>query len=158
MRTWLMKSEPEEFSIDDLKKMVSAPWEGVRNYQARNFMLKDMEVGDLVLFYHSSVQPPGIAGLAKISKNAVPDPSSWDKKSPYYDPRSTPERPLWFMVEVSYVEKSPRFISLDQLRSNPKLSSLMVIRRGMRLSIQPVEKTHFIEVLQMGGFKTDPCL
>jgi predicted RNA-binding protein with PUA-like domain len=147
-RFWLMKTEPDVFSIDDLKKKKNAPWDGVRNYQARNFM-KNMKVGDLVLFYHSSVVPPGIAGLARVSREAFPDPTSWDIKSDYFDPRSTSAKPLWFMVEVEFVKKFPKLVLLDQLKSRPDLEGMLVVKRGMRLSVQPVEKKHFEIILKI---------
>lgn len=152
-----MKSEPDVFSIDHLKKRGQAEWDGVRNFQARNFMKNDMKVNDFVLFYHSNANPPGVAGLARVCKSAVPDYTSWDPKSEYFDPRSKPEKPLWFMVHVEYVEKAPRFVPLDELKATPLLEDMMVIRRGMRLSIQPVKSAHFQEVLRLGRFKTNPC-
>ena len=102
MQYWLMKSEPDVFSIDDLKKQKQTTWDGVRNYQARNFMMNDMQVGDLVLFYHSNAKPPGIAGLATVSKKAEPDPTQFDKKSEYFDPKATKEKPRWFCVKVKF--------------------------------------------------------
>ena len=102
---WLMKSEPNTYSIDDLKKDAKTIWDGVRNYQARNFMMRDMQVGDTVLFYHSSADPSGVSGIAKVSRKALPDPTQFDKKSKYYDPKSTKEKPRWYCVEVSYQEK-----------------------------------------------------
>ncbi len=144
-----MKTEPDVFSIDALKKMKRAPWDGVRNFQARNFM-KSMKAGDLILFYHSSTNPPGVSGLARVSKEAFPDHTSWDKKSSYYDPRSTKEKPLWFMVEVEFMEKFPHYTTLDEIRGEPRLQKMMVIRRGMRLSIQPVTKDDFEVVVKLG--------
>jgi predicted RNA-binding protein with PUA-like domain len=145
-----MKTEPDVFSIDTLQKMKRAPWDGVRNFQARNFMKTDMKVGDQILFYHSSTTPPGVAGLARVSKEAFPDHTSWEKKSPYYDPRSTPDKPLWFMVEVEFVEKFPHYVTLDEIRGNPRLQKMLVLRRGMRLSIQPVGKEEFGVIVAKG--------
>jgi predicted RNA-binding protein with PUA-like domain len=145
-----MKTEPDVFSIDRLKQMKRAPWDGVRNFQARNFMKNDMKVGDLILFYHSSTEPPGVAGLARVAKEAFPDYTSWDKKSSYYDPRSSKEKPLWFMVEVEFVEKFPHYVTLDEIRGNPRLQKMMVIRRGMRLSIQPVSEADFNMIAKAG--------
>jgi predicted RNA-binding protein with PUA-like domain len=142
-RYWLMKSEPDVFSIDDLKQKKTTLWDGVRNYQARNFMMKEMQLGDLVLFYHSNAVPPGIAGLAKISHLAQPDPSQFDKKSEYYDPKATSEKPRWFGVKVEFVEKFKALIPLDDLRKNKALQNMLVIKKGQRLSIQPVTKTEF---------------
>jgi predicted RNA-binding protein with PUA-like domain len=147
---WLMKSEPESYSIDDLKRDKKTHWDGVRNYQARNFMRDQMKVGDMVLFYHSSAEPPGVAGLAQISKNAYPDPTAWDPKDHHYDPKSDPGNPSWFMVDLKFVGKFSRFVSLSDLRANPKLKDLLVLKRGMRLSIQPVEKSHFEIIQKMG--------
>lgn len=148
-----MKSEPDVFSIDNLAKMKRAPWDGVRNYQARNFM-KDMKVGDLILFYHSSCEPPGVAGVARVNKEAFPDHTSWDPKSDYYDPKSKPDKPLWYMVEVEYVEKAPRFVTLEEIKGAPSLLGMLVIRRGMRLSVQPVEERHFEDILKRGHCQT----
>jgi predicted RNA-binding protein with PUA-like domain len=145
-----MKTEPDVFSIDRLKQMKRAPWDGVRNFQARNFMKNDMKVGDLILFYHSSTEPPGVAGLARVAKEAFPDYTSWDKKSSYYDPRSSKEKPLWFMVEIEFVEKFPHYVTLDEIRGNPRLQKMMVIRRGMRLSIQPVSEADFNMIAKAG--------
>ena len=148
---WLMKSEPESYSIDDLKRDKKTHWDGVRNYQVRNFMRDQMKVGDMVLFYHSSAEPPGVAGLAQISKTAYPDPTAWDPKDHHYDPKSDPKNPTWLMVDVKFVEKFPQFVSLSDLRANPKLKGLLVLKRGMRLSVQPVEKLHFEIIRKMGG-------
>ena len=138
MRYWLMKSEPDEFGIDDLVRDKSTPWFGVRNFQARNFMRNDMQVGDLVFFYHSSCPEPGIAGMARVSKSAYPDASQFDKKSPYYDPASKPDNPRWYNVEVRIVRKTP-LVSLAELRLHPELAGMITLRRGNRLSITPVE-------------------
>jgi predicted RNA-binding protein with PUA-like domain len=139
MAFWLMKSEPDEFSIDDL---ASAPgkttaWFGVRNYQARNFMLKQMQVGDKVFFYHSSCPEPGIAGLAEVSSAAYPDASQFDRKGPYFDAEATRESPRWFNVDVRFLRKT-RLISLPELRSHRELSKMRTLARGNRLSITPV--------------------
>ncbi len=144
---WLMKSEPDVFSIDDLKQKKTTLWDGVRNYQARNFMMNDMRVGDVVLFYHSNAEPPGIAGLAKISHLAQPDPSQFDKKSEYYDAKATPHAPRWFGVTVEFVKKFKTLISLEDIRSHKELQSMLVIKKGQRLSIQPVTKAEF-DVIQ----------
>src|SRR6266487_3114754 len=140
MRHWLMKSEPDELSIDDLAAMPkkTTAWFGVRNYQARNFMRDQMKLGDLAFFYHSSCPEPGIAGIVRISKLAYPDASQFDPKSPYYDPQARPDSPRWFNVEVTFVEKTP-LISLSVLRLRPELGGMRVLQRGNRLSITPVE-------------------
>lgn len=143
MNYWLMKSEPSTFSIDDLKTKRRAAWDGVRNYQARNFM-RDMKMGDLVLFYHSSVVPPGVAGIARVCKQAYPDFTAWDKKNAFYDPRSTPTKPVWFMVDVEFVTKFNRIITLEEIRNNTRLEGMLVLKKGTRLSVQPVKKDHFL--------------
>lgn len=151
MNYWLMKSEPDVFSIDQLKKDNTTWWTGVRNYQARNFMMKDMKVGDRVLFYHSNATPPGVAGLAKISKVAEPDQEQFDKKSEYFDPKATLEKPIWYCVQVEYDSHFKNYLSLQDLRENPKLQDMLVLQKGSRLSIQPVAEQHFKEVLKLGS-------
>ena len=146
-----MKSEPDVFSIDDLKKDKTTWWEGVRNYQARNFMMKDMAVGDLVLFYHSNATPPGIAGIAKVSKVAEADPTQFDKKSEYFDPKASLEKPNWFCVQVAFVEKFKNLISLDQIKTQPQLKDMLVIKKGQRLSIQPVTEKEFLFLKKQGN-------
>ena len=140
MRYWLMKSEPAEFSIDDLAQAPrqTAPWFGVRNYQARNFMRDDMRVGDRVFFYHSSCPEPGIAGIAEVVSPASPDATQFDRKSPYFDAKATREAPRWFNVGVKLVAKT-RLIGLDELRRHRELAAMRVLARGNRLSITPVE-------------------
>ena len=147
MNYWLMKSEPDEFSIDDLKKKKSEPWSGVRNYQARNFM-KAMKLGDRAFFYHSSCEPPGIAGIVEIARLAYPDPTQFDGKSEYFEPRATKDKPVWFQVDVKLVEKLPRLLSLDELRGMPALSGMVLLKRGSRLSIQPVTPTEWDAILR----------
>ncbi len=136
---WLMKSEPSECSIDDLIRLPGqrVPWTGVRNYQARNYMRDSMHIGDGVLFYHSSCPEPGIAGLAKVASKAYPDASQFDPNSPYFDPKSSPEQPRWLHVDVKLVKKT-RLLSLSEMRLAPKLASMLVLKRGNRLSITPV--------------------
>lgn len=151
MKYWLMKSEPDVFPLDQLKKDKTTWWEGVRNYQARNFMMKDMQVGDLVLFYHSNAEPSGVAGLARISSAAAPDKAQFDKKSEYFDPKATKEKPIWFCVEVEYVDTFKHFISLADLREAKGVSDMLVLQKGSRLSVQPVDKKHFDIVKKLGG-------
>ncbi|WP_411882304.1 EVE domain-containing protein [Polaromonas sp. YR568] len=141
---WLMKSEPEECSVDDAlaAKNSTVPWVGVRNYQARNFMRDGMKVGDGVLFYHSSCAEPGIVGIARVASTAYPDPTQFDAKSPYYDPKSKPEEPRWLLVDVQVVKKIPN-ITLPALRARPELEDLVILRKGNRLSITPVEPKHW---------------
>ena len=147
-RFWLMKSEPDVFSILDLKRDKTSLWDGVRNYQARNFMMKDMKVGDEILFYHSNANPPGIAGVATVSKEAVPDPTALDPKSKYFDPKSSEESPRWFCVEVKYKKAFKNILSLDEIRNMKPLKEMMVIKKGMRLSIQPVSEKEFQHVVK----------
>lgn len=146
MRHWLIKSEPDVFSIDDLAKVKREPWSGVRNYQARNFMWHDMKPGDLALFYHSNAKPPGIAGIAKVAGAAYPDPTQFDSKSEYFDPKATKEKPRWWLVDVEFVAKFDEILPLDTLKSDPVLSEMLVCQRGTRLSINPVDAKHFKQV------------
>jgi predicted RNA-binding protein with PUA-like domain len=148
MAYWLMKSEPDEVSIDDALAAPNStvPWFGVRNYQARNFMRDGMQVGDGVLFYHSSCPEPGIAGLAEIASTAYPDDTQFDPKSHYYDAKSKPEQPRWLMVDVKAVRKT-RLLSLAELRTIPELEDMVVLQKGSRLSITPVTEGQW-KVLQ----------
>jgi predicted RNA-binding protein with PUA-like domain len=150
-RYWLMKSEPDVYSIDDLARDGTTSWSGVRNYQARNFMRDDMKVGDLVLFYHSNAEPPGVAGIAKVVRTAHPDLTALDPRSPYHDPKATPENPIWQMVDVGFVAAFKRLVSLDDLRTDPALADMLVIKRGMRLSVQPVDPAHFKRIESMAS-------
>lgn len=152
-RYWLMKSEPDVYSIDDLQDEGTTYWEGVRNYQARNFMRDDMKQGDLVLFYHSNAKPPGVAGIARVVRETYPDHFSWDPSSHYFDPKSSPDNPRWVMVDVEFVEKFNDLVSLQELKEHPDLEGLMVTKRGVRLSVQPVEKTHFDRIVELGRQK-----
>lgn len=137
-----MKSEPDVFSIEDLRRAGVEHWDGVRNYQARNLMREHMAPGDPVLFYHSSLKPPGVAGLAEVASRAYPDHTSWDPGSKYFDPASTPEAPRWFMVDVRWVETFPRLVTLDELRARPELEGMVLLARS-RLSVQPVTPEQF---------------
>ena len=147
MRYWLMKSEPGECSIDDLVSAPSqtVPWVGVRNYQARNFMRDDMHPGDGVLFYHSSCPEPGVAGLAEVASAPYPDATQFDPKSPYFDPKSSPESPRWLHVDVKLVRKT-RLLPLAEMREAPELATMQVLRRGNRLSITPVTPAEWAAV------------
>ncbi len=146
---WLMKSEPNTYSIADLQRDQKTCWEGVRNYQARNLMRDDMRVGDEVLFYHSSAKPAGVAGLARVCAAAYPDHTALDKKSKYYDEKATKDNPIWMMVDVEFVAAFPEIISLETIKSTAALSGILVAKRGMRLSVQPVEKKHFDFIRKM---------
>jgi predicted RNA-binding protein with PUA-like domain len=150
MRYWLMKSEPDAFSIDDLKNVKKEPWSGVRNYQARNFMWKDMKTGDGVLFYHSNTKIPGIAGLAKVASESYPDPTQFDPESDYWDPKATPGKPRWFLVDVSFERKFKQVISLESLKANAeRLGDFTLLNRGTRLSVLPVTKAQWQTILKL---------
>ncbi len=136
MNYWLMKSEPSVYSIDDLKRDKTTSWEGVRNFQARNFMRDAMKKGDHVLFYHSNAEPSGVAGVAEVVREGYPEASG--------------AKPLWFMVDLKFIQKFEHFVSLEELKTNPMLAGMLVVKRGMRLSVQPVEKKHFDGVCRMG--------
>ena len=155
-RYWLMKTEPDAYSIDDLARERQASWDGVRNFKARNFMRDDMKVGDLVLFYHSSVKPPGVVGLARVCREAYPDHTAWEPDSKYRDPRSRPEKPIWHMVDLEFVEKFADMLTLDAIKATDDLDGMKVRIRGMRLSVQPVERHHFEAVLRMAGSAHSP--
>ncbi len=148
---WLMKSEPDVFSIDDLEKHRATLWEGVRNYQARNFMMKDMRLGDEVLFYHSNADPAAAVGVAQISGLAVPDPTQFDKKSEYYDAKATKDKPIWFCVEVGYMKTFAQPVSLAALRAEKSLAKMLVLQKGQRLSVQPVTAKEFARVCELGS-------
>jgi predicted RNA-binding protein with PUA-like domain len=154
---WLMKTEPDAFGIADLARVRVEPWTGVRNYTARNFMRDDMKVGDEVLFYHSSVDPPGVAGLARVSRTGVVDETQFDPASKYHDPGAKPDAPRWICVEVEYVETLPRLVALEELRANPALAPMMLLRRGMRLSVQPVEAKHYKAIVAMARKPARPA-
>lgn len=149
MADWLMKTEPDVFGIDDLARKRVEHWDGVRNFQARNHM-RAMKLDDRVLFYHSSADPPGVAGLARVCRTAYPDFTSFDPKSKYYDPKSAPESPRWSMVDVEFVEKFARLVPLDELRRTKGLEDMLLLRRGMRLSVQPVTGKQFQIICRLG--------
>jgi predicted RNA-binding protein with PUA-like domain len=150
MNYWLIKSEPDEFSIDDLAAKPFEPWTGVRNYQARNFMRDQMRLGDTLLFYHSSCKPPGIVGLARVASLPYPDPTQFDLTSEYADPTSPPENPRWILIDVEYGETFPQMITLQELRDDPLLKGMLVTQRGQRLSIQPVTAEHAEHLIRCG--------
>jgi predicted RNA-binding protein with PUA-like domain len=148
MAYWLMKSEPEEFSIDDLKRVKSEPWTGVRNYQARNYMWKEMQPGDGVLFYHSNCPTPGVAGLAEVVGEPKPDPTQFAPGSDYFDPKSDPDNPRWWLRHVSFKRKFKQVVSLDRLRTHAdELGDFALLRRGNRLSILPVSQAQWDYIL-----------
>ena len=148
-RYWLMKSEPDVFSISDLEKQKTTSWENVRNYQARNYMTQGMKLGDRALYYHSNAEPSGIAGVCEIVKLAYPDPTQVDAKSEYFDEGATVDAPRWFMVDVGFVERFQSVISLDAMKANAALEGMLVLQKGTRLSITPVTQAHFESVLRM---------
>ena len=147
---WLMKSEPEEFSIDALARIGQEPWSGVRNYQARNFMMKDMRVGDGILFYHSNCAVPGVAGLAEVASTAYPDPTQFQPGSDYFDAASKLEEPRWWLVDVGFQRKFKRVVPLDELRAQAEaLGDLALLRRGNRLSVFPVTAAQYKHILTL---------
>lgn len=151
MKYWLMKTEPDTYSIEDLarEKNKTTCWEGVRNYQARNLMRDDFKKGDRVLFYHSRGKAPAVVGTAKIAKAAYPDHFAWDSTSKYYDPKGDPENPRWFMVDVKLDKVFDQPVTLSQMRSEPQLEQMELLRKGSRLSVQPVAESEFEVVLKM---------
>ncbi|GAB2564411.1 EVE domain-containing protein [Dyella jejuensis] len=149
MNHWLMKSEPDTFSIDDLKRKKREAWDGVRNYQARNFMRDGMRVGDGVLFYHSNCTEPGIAGIAAVASDAYPDPSQFDPESKYFDPGSSRDHPRWMLVDVTFVKKLKRTITLEELKHHPALERMTLLRKGNRLSVMPVDAAEWRYILDL---------
>lgn len=151
MNYWLFKSEPDAFSISDLKAMKGKKdhWDGIRNYQARNLMRDQMVKGDLGFFYHSSCKVPGIVGIVEVVKEAYPDHTSWDPEAKYYDPKSSPDNPRWVMIDVKFRQEFKEIISLEQLRTVPKLEGMALLQKGSRLSIQPVTKVHWNTIVKM---------
>jgi len=153
MRYWLIKSEPDVFSIGDLEKAGREPWTGVRNYQARNFMWRDMREGELALFYHSNAKPPGIAGVARVVGEPYPDPTQFDPASEYFDPKSTEGNPRWWLVDFGYVATFSELLPLEKIKSDAMLEGMMVCQKGTRLSITPVEPAHFMRACEIAGCK-----
>ncbi len=150
---WLIKSEPDVFSIVDLQKVKQEPWTGVRNYQARNFMWREMQPGELAIFYHSNAKPSGAAGVAKVASEPYPDPTQFDPKSEYFDPKATEDKPRWWLVDFQHVATFKEFIPLETLKADPALAEMMVCQKGTRLSINPVEKKHFNRVMKIAKVK-----
>lgn len=149
MQYWLMKSEPDVYGIDDLKRFKVDHWDGIRNYQARNFMRDDMKKGDRAFFYHSSCDEPGIAGIMEIAREAYPDHTQFDPDEKYFDPKSDPDNPRWFMVDVRFVRKLKRVITLRELKSYKTLADMRLVQKGSRLSIMPVTKRHWDFILKL---------
>jgi predicted RNA-binding protein with PUA-like domain len=152
---WLVKSEPDSFSIQDLAKAPGQTtcWDGVRNYQARNFMRDGMKLGDRVLFYHSSVDPPCVVGIVTVTREAYPDHTAWNKRDSHYDPKASPENPIWQMVDLKLEAIFPRAIPIDELRGLPALAGMELLRRGSRLSVQPVTKEEFAAIEKLSRSK-----
>lgn len=148
---WLMKSEPESYSIDAFKKDKKTLWTGVRNYQARNFMMTAMQKGDRFLFYHSNAEPTGVVGVGRITRVGLPDPSALDKQSDYYDPKASTDHPIWFCAEVEYEGTLAQTVTLAEIRSTKELAQMPLLQKGQRLSIQPVSAAEFATILKMGG-------
>lgn len=146
---WLLKSEPKAYSISDLKRDKKAFWDGVRNYQARNFMMKDMKKGDKALFYHSSADPSGVAGLAEVCEEAKPDLTAMDKKSIYYDPKATKDNPRWFAVTVNFIRDFDKIISIKELRKEKTLKNMSLLKKGQRLSVMPITQVEYQWIVQM---------
>ena len=146
---WLMKSEPNAYSIDDLERDGSTYWDGVRNYQARNFMRDDMKIGDRVIFYHSNTEPPAAVGIAEVVKESYPDFSAFDPKDKHFDPKSKEEKPTWYMVDIKFVKKFKKIVPLQEMKQNPKLQDMKLVQRGNRLSVMPITKEEFDEIVRM---------
>ena len=142
-----MKSEPDAYSIDDLERDGREPWDGIRNYQARNMMRDDMRIGDEILFYHSSCKVPGVVGIARVASEPYPDPTQFDPDAKYYDAKSNPDDPRWILVDVEFVRKLDRPVTLADIKAHPGLDDMILTRRGNRLSIMPVEKAHWDIIL-----------
>ena len=150
IRYWLMKCEPAAYTIDDLARDTRTGWEGVRNYQARNFMRDDMQEGDHVLFYASNADPSGVTGLARIARAGYPDPFAWKKGHKYFDAASTAAKPIWYTVDLEFVERFPAVVPLETLKQTRGLEEMMVTRKGSRLSVQPVTRAEFAIVTRLG--------
>ncbi len=148
---WLMKSEPHVYPYEQLEIDGSTHWDGVRNYQARNMMRDDMKKGDLVLFYHSNFKPPHVAGIARVCREGYPDHTAQDSNSNYFDAKATPENPRWMMVDIEPVRKFENIIPLQDVKDNPKCEDMLLVRKGQRLSVQPVDEFHFFTILEMAG-------
>lgn len=149
MANWLMKSEPDAYSIDDLERDGREKWDGIRNYQARNMMRDEMRIGDEIFFYHSSCQEPGIVGIMKVASEPYPDPFQFDETSRYFDPKSSKDNPRWVLVDVEFVRKLKRTITLTEIKAEKSLADMILTRRGNRLSIMPVAKKHWNKILSL---------
>ena len=154
-RYWLFKSEPSAYSFDDLVRDRVAEWDGTRNFQVRNWLRDDVKVGDGVLFYHSSTTPVGVVGTARVVREGYPDHTAWDPTSEHPDPRSTPEKPIWFMVDIAPDRTFERVVTLDEMRSTPELHEMMALKRGNRFSITPVTQEEFDAIVRLGAARED---
>lgn len=152
-RGWLVKSEPDSYPYDQLERDGRTMWDGVRNYQARNFMRDEMSSGDPVLFYHSSTAVPAVVGLAEVASSPYPDPTQFDAASPYYDPKATQDEPRWFLVDLVPVKRLARPVSLAEMKEDPQLEGMGLLRRGNRLSVMPIEPRHLARILELAGQK-----
>lgn len=153
-RHWLMKCEPSSYTIDDLERDGTTSWEGVRNYQARNFMRDDMRIGDRVLFYASNAEPSGVTGIAEVCREGYVDHFQFASEHDYFDPKATEAKPIWYMVDIRFIEKFASMVEIAALRETPGLENMMVLQRGSRLSVQPVTKQEFDVVVRLGRRKT----
>ncbi|MGK9476291.1 EVE domain-containing protein [Melioribacter sp. OK-6-Me] len=153
MKYWLMKTEPDVFSIDDLSKSKNQTtfWDGVRNYQARNFMRDEMKKGDLVIFYHSNAKPPAAVGICTVVKEGYPDFTAFDPDDKHYDPKSKKDNPTWYMVDIKLIKKFTRAVTLDDIKQNPKLKNMKLVQKGNRLSVLPLTKEEYEEIVRMGS-------
>jgi len=149
MTYWLMKSEPDAYSIDNLERDGRDMWDGIRNYQARNMMRDDMKIGDEIFFYHSSCAEPGIVGIARVASDPYPDPTQFDKKSKYFDAKSSKDNPRWCLVDVEFVRKTKRNLTLTEIKAQKGLADMILARKGNRLSIMPVSKKHWNKILSL---------
>lgn len=150
-RSWLMKSEPDTYPFEQLEKEGRTMWDGVRNYQARNYMRDDMRVGDEVLFYHSSTKVPGVVGVARVASEPYPDPTQFDESSDYYDPKATEAEPRWYLVDIEPEERLARLVSLQEMKDDPALEGMLLLKRGNRLSVMPVEPQHAARVRELAA-------
>lgn len=150
---WLLKSEPSTFSIEDLinSKEQTTFWNGVRNYQARNYIRDEIKSGDKAIFYHSNINPPSAVGICEIIKNGYPDFTAFDKKSEYYDPKSSRENPIWYMMDVKFIKRFKNPTTINDIKTNPKLKNMILLKKGNRLSVFPISKNEFEEIVRMGG-------
>jgi predicted RNA-binding protein with PUA-like domain len=149
MAYWLMKSEPDVYGIDDMERDGREMWDSIRNYQARNMMRDDMKIGDEVFFYHSNCKEPGIVGITRVASKPYPDPVQFDKKSRYFDPKSTKDNPRWILVDVEFVRKLSRTITLAEIKAEKSFEDMILTRKGNRLSIMPVETKHWKKILSL---------